>query len=169
MADPLFSDKTKWSLVRDTVEGRQSTASCSVTDGRICFHAAPIAKRAEPNLRLLSAILRSDEPLPPIAREWLADLFDPRADSEFRVKELVRRSRGPGRVSDCHNWDAADYAELRMELGDRADDPQARDPRPDKYVDAVNAAAQKFRIKPSAVKAAIRSQRAAQRAHDAIE
>lgn len=169
MAATFVSDETKWAFVVDTVEGRQSTASCSVAGGRICLHPAPVAKRAKPNLRLLSAILRSDEPLPPVAREWLANLFDPDADSDFEVKGLVRRSRGPGRVGHCHNWDAAAYAEARIELGDRADDPNARDPRPDKYADAVDAAAKRFGITPSAVKAAIKSRRAAQRAHDSID
>ena len=156
----------KWELVRDTVEGRQSTASCSVLNGKISFHAAPVAKRADQNLKLLSEILRSDEPLPAVARKWLADLFDPAAKSEFRIKELSRRARGPGRVGDCHNWDAAAYAELRMEVGDRADDPAALDGRPDKYEQAVDAAALKFEIAPSAVKAAIKARRAAQKIHD---
>lgn len=169
LAELFVTDDRKWEFVRDTVEGRQSPASCSVQDGKIVFNAAPVGKRAEPNLKLLSQILRSDEPLPAVARKWLADLFDPDADSEFRVKELSRRARGPGRTSVCHNWDAAAYAEARMELGDRADDPQARDPRPDKYADAVNAAARKFNIQPSAVKAAIKARRSAQAAHDAIE
>lgn len=168
MAELFVTDDRKWEFVRDTVEGRQSTASCSVKNGRIVFYAAPVGKRAEPNLRLLSQILRSDEPLPSVAREWLANLFDPDADSEFRVKELSRRARGPGRTGLCHNWDAAAYAELRMEQGERADDPQASDARPDKYVDAVDAAAEKYRIAPSAVKAAIKARRSAQKAHDAI-
>ncbi|WP_443971302.1 hypothetical protein [Sphingobium sp. CR28] len=169
MAELFVTDDRKWEFVRDTVEGRQSPASCSVQDGKIGFHAASVGKRAEPNLKLLSQILRSDEPLPAVAREWLADLFDPDAESEFRVKELSRRARGPGKTGVCHNWDAAAYAEARMELGDRADDPQARDPRPDKYADAVNTAARKFSIQPSAVKAAIKTRRSAQAAHDAIE
>lgn len=121
------------------------------------------------NLKLLSQILRSHEPLPPIAREWLADLFDPDADSEFRITALSRRSRGPGRTGHCHNWDAAQYAEQRMEMGARADNPNASDARPDKFSDAVDAAAEKYRISPSAVKTAIKARREAQRAHDAIE
>lgn len=160
MAELFITEALKWEFVRDAVEGRQSTASCSVRNDRLVFDAVPVAKRAKPNLKLLSQILRSDEPLPMIAREWLADLFDPDSGSEFRVKEISRRARGPGRTSHCHDWDAAAYAERRMEEGARADDPAAS-ARPDKYVDAVDAAAKKFRIAPSAVKAALKARRSA--------
>jgi hypothetical protein len=156
----LTTDAQKWDLVRDAVEGRQSTASCSVRNGRVVFDAAPVAKRAAPDLKLLSQILRSNEPLPSIAREWLADLFDPDGNSERRVKALSYRARGPARMGHCHDWDAAAYAERRMEEGARADDPQAS-PRPDKYDDAVEAAATKYRIAPSAVKAALKTRRLA--------
>jgi hypothetical protein len=167
LAELFITEARKWEFVRDAVEGRQSIASCSVSNDGIVFDANPVAKRATPNLKLLSQILRSDEPLPAIAREWLADLFDPDAGSEFRVKALSRRARGPGRTSHCHNWDAAAYTERRMAEGARADDPEAS-ARPDKYEDAVQAAAKKFRIAPSAVKAAIKARRLAQKAHDEI-
>ena len=167
MAELLITEALKWEFVRDAVEGRQSTASCSVSNDRIVFDAAPVAKRAKPNLKLLSQILRSEEPLPVIAREWLADLFDPDAGSEFRVTALSRRARGPGRTSHCHNWDAAAYAERRMAEGARADDPEAS-ARPDKYEGAVEAGAQKYKISPSAVKAAIKARRLGQKAHDEI-
>jgi len=162
----FISEAQKWELVRDTVEGRQSTASCSVSNGRIVFDATPVAKRADQNLKLLSQVLRSDEQLPAIAREWLADLFDPDASSEFRVKELARRARGPGRSGLCHNWDAAAYAERRMEEGERADDPQARDARPDKYAEAVIAAADKYGIAPSAVKKALKERSSGRKVFD---
>ncbi len=167
MAELLITEALKREFVRDVVEGRQSTASCSVGNQRIMFDAAPVAKRAKPDLKLLSRILRSEEPLPVIAREWLADLFDPDANSEFRVRTLSRRARGPGRTSHCHDWDAAAYAERRIAEGARADDSTAS-ARPDKFVDAVEAAAKKFEIAPSAVKAAIKARRLAQKAHDEI-
>lgn len=167
MAELFITEAQKWEFVRDAVEGRQSTASCSVRNSGIVFDRAPVAKRTTPNLKLLSQILRSEEPLPEIAREWLADLFDPDGVSEFRVKALSRRARGPGRTSHCHDWDAAAYAERRIEEGARADDPGASS-RPDKYEDAVEAAAAKYKIAPSAVKAAIRARRLGQKAHDEI-
>jgi hypothetical protein len=167
LAKLLTTEARKWEFVRDAVEGRQSTASCSVREGRIVFDATPVAKRAKSNLKLLSQILRSDESLPAIAREWLADLFDPDAASEFRVKALSRRARGPGLTGHCHDWDAAAYAERRMQEGARADNPAAS-ARPDKYADAVEEAAKKFRIAPSAVRLAMRKRRLAQKAHDEI-
>jgi hypothetical protein len=130
-------------------------------NGKIVWCGVPIAKRAEPNLKLLSQIIRSEEPLPPVAREWLADLFDPAADSEFQVKTLARRARGPGRTTILNNWDAAEYAESRIESGEGADDPQAHDQRPDKYAEAVKVAAEKFGISESAVKSALRMRRLA--------
>lgn len=169
MAKLFATVARKWEFVRDVVEGRQSTASCSVKDGKIVFCATPVKKRAEPNLKLLSEIIRSNEPLPAGARQWIADLLDPDADSEFCVKRLLRRARGPGRTGNCHNWDAAEYAELRIKLGERADNPLAKDARPDKSGEAVKTAAEKFGISESAVKAALKKRRAAQASHDEID
>jgi hypothetical protein len=99
LADLFASEARKWCAVRETVEGRQSPSSCALSDGRIVFSGRPIPKSAKPNLKLLSEILRSVEPLPPVAREWLASLFDPDSDSDYHVETLIRRPKGePRRV-----------------------------------------------------------------------
>ncbi|WP_150293096.1 hypothetical protein [Sphingobium estronivorans] len=168
MADPLGNEAWKWRAVRETVEGQQSPSSCALTDGRVIFSARPIPKGAQPNLKFLSQILRSDEPLPPVAREWLADLFDPDAESDYQIKTLARRRRGAKQVGISNNWDAARYALERMDCGDQADDPQARDDRADTWEVAIMVAAEKFRISESAVEAAVKSYREAKEIHDQI-
>lgn len=168
MADPIASDRRKWGLVQQTVQGDQSNASCIFDSGRIVFSAAPIGKGAKPNLKLLSQILRSDEPLPRIAREWLADLFDPDASSDHQIKRLERRRKGAPPAGDTNNWPAAQYALLRMDCGDQADDPRARNGKGDKWEVAVEVAAKRFRISESAVEAAMKSFRAAKDVHDRI-
>lgn len=167
MADVLVSDASKWDAVRKTVEGQQSLSSCAVVDGRVCFSGRAIPKGAKQNLKLLSQILRSDEPLPPVAREWLADLFDRDSGSDFYIKALTGR-RGPKRVDISNNWRAGQYALLRMECGDQADDPEASDTRGDKWETAMELAAHKFGISKSAVEAAVKSYRDAREIHDGI-
>jgi len=169
LADIFASEAAKWLAVRETVEGQQSPSSCSLLEGRIVFSAKNIPKGAKPDLTLLSHILRSNEPLPPFAREWLADLFDPDAASEFQVKNLARRRRGAKPVGMSNNWDAAQYALQRMEVGDLADDPNAQDVRADKWEAAIAKAAMNFRISKSAVEAAVKSYREAKSVHDLIK
>ncbi len=168
MADMLGSEARKWRAVAEAVQGDQSPSSCVIQDGRIVFSARPIPKSAKPNLKLLSEILRSNEPLPRVAREWLADLFDPDAVSDYQVKTLARRRSGAKPVGLSNNWDAAKYALLRMDCGDQADDPQASDGRGDTWEVAVESAAKKFRISETAVEDAVKSYREAKEIHDRI-
>lgn len=162
----ILSESKKWELTERTIHGEQSPASVTVAEGKICFSAEPIPKGAKPNLALLAEILRSEEPLPRVAREWLANLFEPQTDTKFYVKELHQNRRGQKAAADCNHWDAAQYALLREECGDRADDPNAPDGRPDKRTEAARIAGERFGISPSAVRAAIKSYLAARELHD---
>lgn len=162
------SDITKWHAVAATVQGDQSPSSCVILHGRIVWSARPITKDAKPNLKLLSEILRSDEPLPKVAREWLADLFDPDSVSAYQVKKLSRRRRGAKPAGLSNNWDAAEYAVMRMDCGDQADDPNASDGRGDSWEVAVELAAKRFCISETAVEDAVKSYREAKAVHDQI-
>jgi len=164
----LLNDQLKWDLVRATVQGDQSPASCSILDGRIVFSAEPIAKGAKPNLILLSQILRSGEPLPAIAREWLADLFDPAAKSEYQIKTIGRRKRGAKPVGLTNNWDAAQHALELMRWGETDADLSARGERREKWAIAVQSSADEFGITETAVEDAIKSYRDAVEANNGV-
>lgn len=168
MVDVFGSGFAKWRAVAATVQGDQSPSSCVMLDGRIVFSARPITKDAKPNLKLLSDILRSDEPLPKVAREWLANLFDPDAVSDYQVKKIARRRRGAKPAGLSNNWDAAQYALMRMDCGDQADDPKASDGRGDSWEVAVELAAKRFCISETAVQDAVKSYREAKAIHDQI-
>lgn len=168
MADMLESEFAKWRAVAATVQGDQSSSSCVMLDGRIVWSARPIPKDAKPNLKLLSEILRSDEPLPRVGREWLANLFDPDAVSDYQIKKINRRRRGGKPAGPSNNWDAAEYALMRMDCGDQADDPKASDGRGDSWEVAVELAAARFCISETAVEDAVKSYREAKAVHDQI-
>ena len=161
----LGSEKNKWQAIIDRVQGDEAPASCSLSHGKIVFYAPPIPYGADPDLKFLADVLRSDEPLPPVARAWLADIFDPDVKSQFNVK-----SGKPGRrkAGATHNWDAAAYADLLMDCGVQADDPKAPLGRPYKWEQAMEMAAAKFNTNISDVEAALKSYRAARKAHDEI-
>lgn len=153
------SDTTKWLAVRNTVEGRQSPLSCVLIDGKIVFSGIPVPKNAEPNLKFLSDILRSDEPLPLEAREWLANLFDPNSNSEYRVETLIRRPIGAPPAGRTNNWDAAIYALELMRWGEDRRELKARGEEWEKWERAVFLTQTKFNLSGSAVERAIKSYR----------
>lgn len=153
------SEAGKWRAIRETVEGRQSPSSCVLKDGRVIWSGRRIPKSAAPNLKFLSEILRSDEPLPPIAREWLASLFDPDSVSEYRVETLIRRPVGAKPAGLTHNWDAARYALELMRWPENRRDLKARGEEWETWKRAVFLTAAKFNLTKSAVERAIKSYR----------
>lgn len=153
------SEAGKWRAVRETVEGRQSSSSCVLKDGRVIWSGRRIPKSAKPNLKFLSEILRSDEPLPPVAREWLASLFDPDSDSEYRVETLIRRPVGAKPAGRSHNWDAATYALELMRWGEDRRALKARGEKWETWKRAIFLTATKFNLTKSAVERAIKSYR----------
>lgn len=163
MADPLGTEGAKWQAVRETVEGLQSSRSCVLIDGQVVYSARPIPKSAKPNLKLLSEILRSNEPLPRIARAWLADLFDPDSDSDYYVETLVRRSVGAKPAGLTHNWEPAHYALELMRWGEDRRELKARGEKWETWKRAVFLTTQEFNITKSAVERAIKSYRDALR------
>lgn len=163
MADMFGSEAGKWRAVRDTVEGRQSPSSCVLIDGRIVFSARRIPKSAKPNLKFLSEILRSKEPLPPVAREWLASLFDPDSDSDYRVETLTRRPAGAKPAGRTHNWDAAIYALELMRWGENRRELKARGEKWETWKRAIFLTKTKFNLTKPAVERAIKSYRDALR------
>lgn len=161
LADLFVNDGKKWKAVAETVQGQQSPSSCALSEGRIIFSARPVPKSAKPNLKLLSQILRSSEPLPPVAREWLADLFDPDSDSDYRVETLVRRPQGAKPIGPTHNWEAARYALDLMRSGEDRRELRARGETWEKWKQAVSLTANKFNLTKSTVERAIKSWREA--------
>lgn len=159
MAELFASDVRKWAAVAQTVQGQQSPSSCVLSGGRIVFSARPVPKSAKPNLKLLCQILRSEEPLPPVAREWLADLFDADSDSEYHVEALIRRPVGAKPAGLTHNWDAARFALELMRWGEDRRELRAGGVRWETWAQAVRLAATKFNITKSAVERAIKSYR----------
>lgn len=166
MAQILQSDKAKWDLVIEAVYGVEAPASCKIVDGRITFSAKPRPYAPGTNLSFLSEVLRSEEPIPPIARDWLANLFDPNGKSEYYVKEIKRRDGKKKPVGISHNWDAGRYAAMRMLFGDRYDDPNARDSKGDDKTRAIQYAADMFGISDTAAATALESWLNAERIHD---
>lgn len=166
MVEILHSDKAKWDLVAEAVYCAEAPASCKIIGGRITFSAEPRPYAPGTNLSFLSEVLRSDEPLPPIAREWMAELFDPNGKSEYFVKKFARRDGKKKPVGISHNWDAGRYAAMRMLFGDRYDDPDARDSRGDDKTRAIQFAAEKFGISDTAAATALESWLAAERILD---
>lgn len=163
MANLFGSEAGKWRAVRETVEGQQSPSSCVLIDGRIVFSARRIPKSAKPNLKFLSEILRSKEPLPPIARAWLADLFDPDSDSDYHVETLIRRPVGAKPAGLTHNWEAARYALELMRWGENRRELKARGETWETWKRAVFLTKTKFNITKSTVERAIKSYRDALR------
>jgi hypothetical protein len=162
MVETLQSDEAKWNLVIEAVYGAEAPASCSIVEGKITFSASPRPYSAKPNMRFLSEVLRSDEPIPAIAREWLANLFDPDGVSDY-----FRRRDGKKKPVDIsHNWAAGRYAAMRMLFGDRYDNPDAPDARSDDKWCAIENAAKKFGLSDTAVAAALESLLNAQRVHE---
>ena len=155
----LVSVTAKWAAIAKTVQGQQSATSCVLSRGRVFFSARPIPKSAKPNLKFLAEILRSKEPLPPIARAWMADLFDPDSDSEYYVESLIRRSVGAKPAGRTHNWDAAEYALDLMRWGENRGDLKARGETWETWKRSVFLTQKKFNITKSAVESAIKSYR----------
>jgi len=163
LADLFVNESKKWKAVAETVQGQQSSSSCALSDGRIVFSARPVSKSAKPNLKLLSQILRSDEPLPPVARKWLADLFDPDSDSDYHVETLVRRSQGAKPAGPTHNWEAARHAHDLMRWGEDKRELKAQGETWEKWNRAVFLTATEFNTTKSTVERAIKSYREALR------
>jgi hypothetical protein len=88
------SNPELWKLFWITVEGRQHSQSCALKDGNLQPSEIPILKGAQPDLKLLAEFLRSDIPLPQSERNWLADLMDKDATSDFQFKKLSKRAAG---------------------------------------------------------------------------
>lgn len=163
MADIFGSEEGKWRAVCETVEGRQSPSSCVLIDGKISFSAKSVPKNAKPNLKFLSEILRSNEPLPPVAREWLASLFDPESASDYRVETLVRRPVGAKPAGRTHNWDAAKYALGLMRWGEDRREIKERGEKWETWKQAIFLTKTKFNLTKPAVERAIKSYRDALR------
>lgn len=166
MAEILQSDKAKWDLVIEAVYGAEAPASCSILNGKITFSAAPRPYSAKPDLSFLSKVLRSDESIPPIARNWLANLFDPSGDTEYYVKQITRRDGKKKPVGISHNWDAGRYAAMLVLFGDRYDNPNAPDARGDNRTRAIECAAEKFGISETAAATALKSWFNAEKIHE---
>ncbi len=145
-----------WDLFKNTVEGRAYPASCAWENGSPVFCAYPIKKGSEPNLLLLSEMLRSQIPIPNEIRNWLADMLDPNADSDFQFKKLSKRRRGAKVAGPTANWEAAEFVLRRMENNDTRQQ-------------AIGKALGKFGIQRSALEEALKSLKEAHAAHDAIE
>ena len=168
MAEIVQSDRAKWELVIEAVYGAEAIASCNVLGGQIVWSAESRPYSAKPNLCFLSEVLRSDEPIPPVARKWIANLFDPDGDSEYYVKELKRRDGKKKPVGISHNWDAGRYAAMLMLFGDRYNDPKARDSKGDDKTNAIRYAADRFGISDTAAATALESWLNAEKVHDEL-
>lgn len=132
-----------WGLFRATVEGRPSQVSSQINDGVPGFSPHPIPKNAKPNLKMLAKMLREREVIPQEIRDWLADMMDEDADSEFQFKKLSRRKRGRRGHGPSANMDAAKFIMRLMDEG-----------KPRKQV--LWEAEKKFNLKPSELAAAVR-------------
>jgi hypothetical protein len=97
--------------------------------------------------------------LPVVACEWLASLFDPDSDSEYRVETLIRRPPGAKPAGLTHNWDAAIYALELMRSGEDRRELKARGEKWEKWERAVSLTQTKFKLSASAVERAIKSYR----------
>ncbi|MBA9065449.1 hypothetical protein GGQ91_004866 [Methylobacterium fujisawaense] len=83
-----------WAGFIATIEGRQSTFSAPMIDGKPAWGIEGIGPGSEQNFSILVEVLRGDAPLPREVRSWLADIFDEHSGSELQVKALSRRHRG---------------------------------------------------------------------------
>jgi hypothetical protein len=106
-----------WDVFRDTVEGRESVVACHFSDGQPYYSLESIPQNANPDLSLLVDLFRSDTLIPREIRDWLADLFDPNATTDFPFKELARRKPGKPEKALSRNWDAAAFFDALCEEG----------------------------------------------------
>ncbi|KQP07719.1 hypothetical protein ASF28_11370 [Methylobacterium sp. Leaf99] len=106
-----------WASFFASIEGRQSTFSAPMLDGKPTWGIEGIAPDAQQNFSILVGLLRGDAPLPPEVRSWLADLFDERSDSEFQIKGLARRHRGKPPAAPGQHFEAVRRFRVMIEEG----------------------------------------------------
>jgi hypothetical protein len=164
-----------------TVEGIEFPSSCKMIDGQpvACFDE-PIKHGNQPNLSLLVDVLRSDIELSKYIREWLANLLDPGGKSEVA---LVFRKRTKKQMSIplkrkqkfSHYWHIAEFVEKRkperMEELRLEREAQGKKPiRLDRAVrsEIIDEACEKFGVRRTIITAAVKSHRAAIKAHDEL-
>ena len=122
-----------------TVEGRPSHVRLLIENNiPILDYGNPIVKNSGANPELILQVLRCDIPLPKTFRNWIADLLDPNADSNFCYKNFSRRHAGQHPKWKLWDIEAALFVEERIKT--------------DGYDSAITSAAEKFKIGRTKVK-----------------
>lgn len=112
MADLTF---LAWDCLKDAVVGKPGPMSARFDEsGRIGFSCEPIPTGAPSNPTLLAKALRSYEMLPDEIRLWLADLFDPNSDAEFKA-EIRKRHRGAPKGRGANPLDIMNFYNDQIE------------------------------------------------------
>lgn len=95
-----------WDGFFASIEGRQSTFSAPMSDGKPAFGLERVEAGETQNFEILVELLRGGAPLPREVRSWLADIFDKNSKSEFQIKALSRRHRGKPAAEPGQHFEA---------------------------------------------------------------
>ena len=126
-------------IFRDTVEGRPSEFRLRIEKNTLILDCEiPITAESGTSEHLILQLLRSEIPLTKIFRNWIADLLDPNADTNFCYKDFSRRHSGRRPKWDLWEVEAGLYVEERV--------------KQDGYESAIQAAMQEFNLKRTVVK-----------------
>ncbi|MFZ4542082.1 MAG: hypothetical protein ACOYNL_09860 [Rickettsiales bacterium] len=126
-------------IFRDTVEGRPSEFRLKIEDETLVWDSEiPITANSGTSEHLIPQLLRSDFPLTKTFRNWIADLLDPNADTNFCYKDFSRRHSGRRPKWDLWEVEAGLYVEERV--------------KNDGYESAILAAMEEFGLKRTVVK-----------------
>ncbi len=96
----MFTKIDLWNTFIAQVEGSRSNPSrVALIREKLVWAGIELSdkKLRNPDLQLLADLLRSKRKLPQKVRNWLADLMDPNASSEFKKIKLSKSKRGPNR------------------------------------------------------------------------
>lgn len=164
--------KLETELLQKRVQGSYSQWSIRLEGGAPQLSLEGIPPHAQPDLTFFAEYLRSERPLTPDIRNWIADIMDPASGSEYQFKKLsLRKPSGRKKIGTSSHWDAAEYA-LEIWIGSEVNEQMEFDGIPDGMVkrkhQAVTKAAAKFLISQKAVEAAITDYRRAKQEHDRI-
>lgn len=142
----LFADN----VFKDAVEALEGRFAFCIEEGRPKFSCQLIPQNSPPNMQILIDYLRSDLPLSPDLRNWLADMLDANVDSQLNL--AIKRVSGRPRAA------ATRYYDRVCEVEDLIENGMARK-------QAIGIVSGKNNLPPDTLKKAMKSMEDARTAH----
>lgn len=103
-------------LVKQAVEGEQSSLAYTLREGRPVIHRKGVALGSDVDLQLLIDFLRSNRPVSREIRNWLADMLD--ASVKTNANLTLKRRRGQPKKNMLEYLDAVEAFVERRDAGD---------------------------------------------------